>query len=271
MKYLESLFKFYINASIHVALAVYAFLRITELYFDLPYNETLNYTIFFGSITAYNFVKYAGIAKLHHRSLTSNLKIIQIFSLICFVITCYYGGQLSFKSIFFLLSFGIVTALYAIPFLGGFKKSLRNVSSIKIIIISLVWAGVTVLLPIIDVQQSISLEVILLFVLRLLFVIVLTLPFDIRDINYDGESLRTIPQKIGVENAKKVGYVLLLLCLVLEFIITPNTYFRTVFLIIFFVLLFLLMRSTAKQSKYYSAFWVESLPIFWWILILMFS
>jgi hypothetical protein len=31
------------------------------------------------------------------------------------------------------------------------------------------------------------------------------------------------------------------------------------------------MRSTAKQSKYYSAFWVEALPIFWWILILMFS
>lgn len=271
MKYLQSFFKFYINASIHVALAVYAFLRITELYFDLPYNETLNYTIFFGSITAYNFVKYAGIVKLHRRRLTRNLKIIQIFSLICFLIMCYYGSQLSLKTMFFFLPFGIVTALYAIPFLGGFKKNLRNVSSIKIIVIALVWAGVTVLLPIIDIGKNVGLEVILLFVTRFLFVIALTLPFDIRDINYDGESLKTIPQKIGVENAKKVGYVLLLFCLVLEFMIAPSPYFRTVFLAIFFALLFLLMRSATKQSKYYSSFWVESLPIFWWLLILGFS
>jgi hypothetical protein len=31
-----------------------------------------------------------------------------------------------------------------------------------------------------------------------------------------------------------------------------------------------LMRSTQNQSKYYSSFWVESLPVVWWILLLIF-
>jgi hypothetical protein len=30
------------------------------------------------------------------------------------------------------------------------------------------------------------------------------------------------------------------------------------------------MRSKMNQSKYYSSFWVESLPIIWWLLLLGF-
>ena len=80
MNFFKIIFNFYINASIHVGFTVYAFVRITEQYFGLSYNGNLNYFIFFGTITGYNFVKYASVAKLHHRRLTKNLKIIQIFS-----------------------------------------------------------------------------------------------------------------------------------------------------------------------------------------------
>ena len=83
MRFLKLVVYFYLNASIHVAFSVFAFLRITEIYFELPYNVNLNWFIFFGTITGYNFVKYAGVAKLHHTSLTRNLRIIQIFSFVC--------------------------------------------------------------------------------------------------------------------------------------------------------------------------------------------
>ena len=76
MNILKKIIDFFLNASIHVALAVYAFLRISEFYFVFSYQKNLDYFIFFGTITGYNFVKYAGVAKLHHRSLTSDLKII---------------------------------------------------------------------------------------------------------------------------------------------------------------------------------------------------
>ena len=84
MKFFKLFFNFYINASIHVAIAVYTFVRVTEQYFELDYQEYFNYFIFFATITGYNFVKYAGVAKLHHRSLTEDLKIIQIFSFFIF-------------------------------------------------------------------------------------------------------------------------------------------------------------------------------------------
>ena len=105
MKFLKKILNFYINSSIHVAIAVYAFIRITEMYFKLPNNKNLDYFIFYGTITGYNFVKYAGVAKLHHKSLTNDLKIIQVFSLLCFLAMCYFGYLMDFKNTAFIRSF----------------------------------------------------------------------------------------------------------------------------------------------------------------------
>jgi hypothetical protein len=268
MNFIKQLFNFYINASIHIALAVYSFLRITELYFELPYNEMLNYCVFYGTISGYNFVKYFGIAKFHHRSLTTNLKIIQVFSLGCFLLMCYYGIQLSLKTSILLGIFSLLTVLYAIPFLSGFQKSLRNISYLKIIVVAIVWAGVTVVIPIVDAGETVDLlRIILHFLQRFLIVCVLILPFDIRDLRFDAISLQTIPRKIGIEKTKKLGYVLLLFTFVLEFFISPNSDFKMVFLILFFLMLSLVMRAKKEQSKCYSSFWVELVPIFWAILL----
>jgi 4-hydroxybenzoate polyprenyltransferase len=267
MNILKSAFNFYINASIHVAIAVYCFVRITEYYLKIDYNENLNYFIFYGTITGYNFVKYFGIAKFHHRSLTRNLKVIQVFSLLCFIAMMFYAWQLSLEIILWMAPFGLLTVLYAIPFLSGFQKNLRNVSYLKIIIIALVWAGVTVLLPLIDAKQIPNEITVYQFVQRFLFVCVLILPFDIRDMQFDAISLQTIPQKIGIEKTKKLGYVLLLFTLVFEFLISTNTVTRNAYLIVFFITLFFLMRAGKNQPKYYSSFWVESIPILWFLLL----
>lgn len=270
MKFLKIIFNFYINASIHVALAVFSLVRITELYLDLPFNKNLDFFIFFGTITGYNFIKYAGIAKLHHRSLTKNLKIIQFFSLICFLLSLFFASKLKLQTLFYFLPLSLLTLLYAIPFLNGFSKNLRNIGTIKIFIIALVWALTTVLLPVVDVQKSIEIKTVLLIMQRFLFVIVLTIPFDIRDIRFDYRSLQTLPQVLGIERAKKLGFVLLGITIVLEFFVTPNVNFKTVFLIIFFILLTLLQRAKRKQMKYYASFLVEAVPILW-ILFLIYN
>ncbi|CAM1353115.1 hypothetical protein [Tenacibaculum insulae] len=269
MKVLKKVFDFYINASVHVALSVYSLVRITELYFGLTYNEPLDFFLFYGTITGYNFVKYAGVAKLHHRSLTTHLKIIQIFSLICFLLMCFYASKLTLKTLLFFSPFGVLTLLYAIPFLSGFQKNLRSIGYLKIIVVALVWAASTVFLPVFDVGIHFSAELYLIAIQRFLLVVVLILPFDIRDVKYDAISLQTIPKKIGVKQTKKLGYVLLLFCLFIEFLISPDKNFRTVFLAIFFITLMLLMRATKSQSKYYSSFLIEAIPIIWWLLLLI--
>jgi 4-hydroxybenzoate polyprenyltransferase len=268
MQFLKRLFNFYINASLHVALAVYSLVRITELYFELQHHKALGFFIFFGTISGYNYIKYAGIAKWHHRSLTDGLKVIQLFSGFCFLATVYFASFLSVEILVAFSPFLLLTLLYEIPFLRKKKINLRNVGALKIVLISLVWAGITVLLPLMAAGNSLETSVLLFFLQRFLWIVVLIIPFDIRDIQFDEANLKTIPQILGIKNAKKLGFVLLLITFVLEFSLWSDPLFKNVFLGVTFLLLFLLMRTKTTQSKYYSSFWIEAVPIFWWLLLL---
>ena len=270
MRFFKIVFDFYLNASIHVAFAVFSFLKITEIYFDLPVNQNLNYFIFFGTITGYNFVKYAGVAKLHHRSLTDRLKVIQIFSLVCFLLMCYYAYQIKVETLIISIPFNILTILYAVPFLSGLAKNLRQISYLKVLIVAFVWAGFTLLLPLVDANFSINLYTVIMFFKRFLLIVVLILPFDIRDVKYDAISLQTIPKKIGVNQTKRLGLLLLILSLILEYLFPSSGRLNTPFMLFFFLVIIFLMRSKIEQSKYYSSFWVESLPIIWWLFLLGF-
>ncbi|QMU65761.1 MAG: hypothetical protein GKR88_16765 [Flavobacteriaceae bacterium] len=268
MNVLKILFDFYINSSIHVALSVCSFTRITEIYFDISYQENLSYFIFFATVSGYNFIKYAGVAKWYHIRLTKNLKSIQIFSFISFVWMCFYGCFLPIRILLFILPLGILTILYAIPFLSGFQKSLRGIRHLKIMVIAFVWASMTVLLPLYHENDTIEgnrSNIILYTIQRFLILVVLTLPFDIRDMKYDQLSLQTIPQKTGIAQAKRIGLALLLFAISIEFIIAPDSTVKNIFMLFFFSATVVLMRATENQPTYYSSFWVEAIPIFWWL------
>ncbi|MDX1317447.1 MAG: hypothetical protein R3262_07845, partial [Xanthomarina gelatinilytica] len=103
MALLKQIFNFYIDSSIHVALAVFALSWVTLLEFGIPYDRAVLYFIFFASITGYNFVKYFGLARFHHRSLTNWLKLIQVFSLMCFIGMCYFALKLELISLVVIL------------------------------------------------------------------------------------------------------------------------------------------------------------------------
>lgn len=276
MALLKQIFNFYIDSSIHVALAVFALSWVTLLEFGIPYDEAVLYFIFFASITGYNFVKYFGLARFHHRSLTNWLKLIQVFSLMCFIGMCYFALKLELISLVVLLGFGVVTFLYAIPFLPNKilydkHKNLRNVSGLKVYIIALVWAGVTVVLPILNNHVPLDTNVVVTGFQRFVFVTVLMFPFEIRDLNYDSLKLATIPQQIGIKNTKMVGVLLLMLFFLLEFLKPQLNVEHTVsMLITMFVTLMFLIFANRNQGRYYSSFWVEGIPLVWLLLLLVF-
>lgn len=274
MKGLRQFFDFYINSSIHVALAVVSLSWLTLLEFDV-YDNNILYFIFFSSITGYNFVKYFGLAKFHHRSLANWLKFIQVFSLLCFVLMCYYAFKIQTKTLFYIVGLGLITFLYAIPFLPkrflvDDKQNLRDVGGIKIYIIALVWTGVTVISPLVNNNIGVSDTLIITAIQRFVFVIVLTLPFEIRDLQYDSVKLSTIPQKIGERRTKIMGSILLLVFFILEFIKEETSYKRLITaFVITIITLFSLLSAKNNQGKYYSGFWVEGIPIFWLWLVLL--
>jgi len=275
MRTIKQLFDFYLNSSIHVALAVYALSWITLKAFDILYDENVLYFIFYATITGYNFVKYFGIAKFHHRSLANWLKVIQVFSFVCFILLCFYAYYLEIDTLLYIVILGIITFLYAIPFIPkklylDNQQNLRDISGIKVYVIAFVWTGVTVFLPLINNDYLFDLDVYITAIQRFTFVIVLMLPFEIRDLKYDSLKLATIPQKIGVKRTKIIGLLLLMLFFFLEYFKDEITN-ESVMVNFLAVLItgFLLILSNKKRSKYYSSFWVESIPLFILLLTVM--
>lgn len=270
MKVFNSVFAFYINSSIHVALAVVALLAITVFEYGLTIPWELWGFVFLGSLTGYNFVKYAKVAGLHHRKLTNSLKTIQVFSAICFLLLGYIAFRLPIDVLLLSVGFGLATFLYAVPFVRS--KNLRNLSGIKIFVVAFVWAGVSVVLPFAASDVTITADVLLTFFQRILIVVALILPFEIRDVPYDALNLKTLPQQIGVRNTKLWGLGMLLMCLGCEFFKKDFEVAYIISLLIFCVVLgWFLLISKPEQSRYFSSFWVESLPILWVFLFILFE
>jgi hypothetical protein len=276
MKGLKQIFDFYINSSIHVALAVVSLSWLTLLEFGILMDQNILFFIFFASITGYNFVKYFELAKFHHRHLANWLKLIQVFSFFCFILMCYYALKLEDKTLIFISLFGIITFLYAIPFMPkrfllDEKLNLRNVEGLKIYVIALVWSGVTVFLPLINNAILFSEDIIITTIQRFVIVIVLTLPFEIRDLQIDSVKLSTMPQKIGEKKTKIIGILLLIFFFFFELLKSEIEFNSLVTLsIVVIITLFLLIRAKKNQSKYYSSFWVEGVPILWLLLVMLF-
>ncbi len=270
MKVLRGVFAFYINSSIHVALAVIAFLAITVMEYNLTVPIELWAFVFLGALTGYNFVKYAKVAGLHHRSLTNSLKTIQILSAVCFALLGIIAFQLTITILLFTAGFGLATFLYAVPFVRN--KNLRRLSGIKIFVVAFVWAGVTVVVPVVASEVSISGDLLLTFFQRILIVIALILPFEIRDVPYDAHNLKTVPHQVGVKTTKLIGQGVLMLSLVFEFFKQNYQVAYIISLLIFCVVLgWLIVISKTEQSRYFASFWVEGLPILWYALFILFE
>ncbi|WP_347922658.1 hypothetical protein [Pontimicrobium sp. SW4] len=272
MQVLKRLFDFYINSSIHVALAVCGLVWVTLLNFNVGVNLDFIYFIFFATVTGYNFVKYFGLAKFHHRSLASWLKYIQIFSFLCFLGLVYFTFKLKGQTIIYFGALGIITFLYAIPFLP--KKifmeagNLRAISGLKIYVIAFVWMCVTVIIPLLNENYSLDNDVLVEAIQRYLYVIIAILPFEIRDMRYDSLKLSTIPQRIGISRTKTIGVLLIMLIFFLEFFKDEFWIKKTIILgVICVLLLASLVLSNINQKKYFSGFWVEGIPILWAILV----
>ena len=66
--------------------------------------------------------------------------------------------------------------------------------------LSLVWGGATVVLPLMIVGADLRSDELIwwIFIARVLYIAGLTIPFDVRDLNVDDDNMRTLPMMMGV-------------------------------------------------------------------------
>jgi len=269
MQFFKKLLDFYINSSIHVALSVYALVQLTQILFNINSDFTTSYFAFFGTIVGYNFVKYDAVARAKKLEMTLQLKAIAFLSFLSLIATGYYFFQLQESAQIIGFVFLAITLLYTLPFFPN-KKNARNWVGIKIYIVALCWVGVTLFLPVTNNNLTFSNYLFLVATQRFILIFVLILIFEIIDLRLDDPHLKTVPQQIGVAKTKRVGVLLMILFVVLEFLATD---FRTEFFVLksalaITTILFLLF-SNENRSRYYASFWVESIPIFWSFVVII--
>ena len=267
MKWLKRIFDFYLDASIHVAFAIIALLQITYETLDIPHDDHLTFFIFFGTISCYNFIKYGVEAEKYIVVENQYQKGIQFLSFITLSLSLYHGYFLSFKVWVGVCGLILLTGLYALPVLPK-AKNLRSWGGFKMFVVALVWAGTTVMLPILSVNQYITWDIGVETFQRFVVILILLIPFEIRDLAYDHVELRTLPQRYGVTNTKIFGGFATLVFFFSTFLKDDLSIKELVLKGILFLILGSVLFITKRiQSKYFASFWVEAIPILWWGLM----
>ncbi len=269
MQLLKRLFNFYVFSNIHVAVGAFFFVKITLMSFSIQENET-GLFVFFSTIVSYNFIRLLNIPE-HKNWITiwfvKHKKAIIILSIVCCIACVYFATDFNSNAIVVLIPFIILTLFYGMP-LPNRLFSLRKIPGLKILVIAFCFAGVTVIFPLVQNSIKISSIIGVLFIQRLLFVILITIPFDIRDVDFDNSKLKTIPQYFGIISAKLIGVFLGVIIVLIDFIfLFENQITSYIVMIVTSVSVILLLFSNNKQPKYYSTFWVESIPIVWYVLL----
>jgi 4-hydroxybenzoate polyprenyltransferase len=192
--------------------------------------------------------------RIKHRSV---INIVNIFVGLFIMVISFYS---SYEAFLFFLHLAIISLAYYFSFEIGAAKiiSLRKVPFLKAFVITYVWAGSSVLLPALKNGMSLgSSEVLQLFIERYLFLFALAVIFDIRDLSFDVQHIRTIPGRFGSNKTKVISLILLLIACLMVFIHYQNTYLISAFILSFIIAAVLIYIARADSGEYYFLFLVD--------------
>lgn len=256
---------FLVYSNIWVALSVASLTEVLNIHAQIDNFHIVVFN-FCAALAGYNYMYLAIFVISPHKLKASRLRwlsryksFIIIITLVAALISGYLFFYLDSGNHKNILLFTIISVLYIIP--SQKNIGLRWIPGLKILIIASCWT----LLATLPLQQSIELNAITISA-TWLFIIGLTIPFDIRDIATDPKALKTIPQLTGTNTA--IGLSIGLIAAGLIILTTSN---NTVNIIIgntlFLTLAILFIRKVAaRPSAAFINFYIEGLPILWLLI-----
>lgn len=267
MKNLRPALDFYVQSSLHVALSVLALVQVTRLRLGLPLDIYVSGFAFFGTVVGYNFIKYDALARSGAVTRHLRIKLFVLTSAICAAAALFCFWNLSGAARWTSLSALLITVLYALPFFPN-RKNARDWAGLKIYFVAFSWAVVTVVLPVLNSGAGFSADFWIICVQRFLLIVVLLLIFEIIDLATDDVHLHTVPQQIGVNRTKILGITGMVFILLLD-VFKHHSHPEFTFINVAFGLTVcaFLAFATPYRPKYYTVFWAESLPVFWWLAL----
>jgi len=275
---MHGIYLFIINTNILVAVASFSLYKVSDFLFGFN-NFYLGCFVFFSTLFAYNYMRLPLIFKNENNNLKSiwlqkNKFLIYLILLISgfsSIYLCFFLGNGFFQ---FTMPAIIVSFLYPINFNINRKQFiLRDIPLLKLLLIAFTWSYITLIVPVLYFNIEIDLFVVSSFFQRMLFVAAISIPFDIKDSQWD--SIRTLPNTIGVNLSKFFAFSCLLvfdILLIINFINNDINldYFIAVLLIIELSAVIIYYSNTKRSFVFYGIL-VDSLPIIMYIFIIIAS
>lgn len=232
--WIKKLVDFLLFTSIFVAVCAIAFCMETSVMLNVPFNNFSFYAFVFGAtIVQYNLhyiVKKVAVkdsARLAWSQGNKNIHLVLLIAGCILIVYSLFGFHLEHFIILFIL--GCISFLYSFPFIPfAQKKRIKDYGFLKIITLSLLWTLVTVWFPVSGRTFDRGLFVFI-FMKRLVFMFILCLLFDMRDIEVDrSENIRTLAVALGRKRSYVLSYIVLLVFVLLsvaQYIYLPQIQF----------------------------------------------
>ena len=225
MKLLRSIYYFFIYTNVLIAGAAVAQCAVTYLFFNAPFDYPIMMVEGAATLLLYNFSMFLSKPAEPQKSLYKRTRwvfrnewLLWGNSTIAIGTLVYAVCHIHFYSLIFLMLIGLISLVYSLPILRykGKRSGFRQLPGIKVFHIAFVWTLSSVCLPVLEMHldgTSVNLTLFkTLFLLKFIFLLICTLPFDIRDIKQDSYyHLKTIPSMIGANRSIALCYGLLII------------------------------------------------------------
>jgi len=249
------IYRWLIYGNIWIALGACSFTYSTSFILYGRIDVKVLVIVFFATLIGYNYQRYISVTSQNNSNVKddwflSKINLIKAMGYLLIPL-CLYLCLVTFninEAVWF-LPFTFIIICYRWPVLG---LALRDLPYLKIFIISLTWGFITVLLVQFS-EHDLNLNW-MLILNNSLYILGITIPFDIRDLDTDSSSKKTIPQIVGV----KIAVSLSIICLLISALMYYNigfSWFSGVCIISAIVTLF----SISKRQDWYYSFIIDGL------------
>lgn len=276
----KNLFSFILFSSIFIAVCAVSFAVETNILLGLPLNSVGFYGFIFGAtLFQYNlhYVLKSSAAANSARLAWSlkNKKIHHLLLIAGFILIIISFLSFSLKHFYVLPFLGVIAFFYSFPFLPfGKKKRLKEFGILKILTLTLLWTLVTVWFPVNTMSYDPALFW-LVFAKRFLYMFVLCLLFDIRDVEIDRENgIKTIPARFGNINSYKLSYFVLAIFILLsagQYFFWGHTGFLISMIISCLVTIVIIEMTKKNKSDYIFLAGIDGMMLLQALLVYVFS
>lgn len=252
MQLIKNLFIFYLKASVHVALSIVCLIHLSHQLLNIPTSFPWLMFLFLGILCGYNFLKYTTFW-IHNGLNPSIPQRIFGFTMFLMIFVLYFYMMLSSYLQSKLLFFLFYILIYPI---------IRNYAIGKLTFVALTVSWMIVIFPNFYLGHAFEFPFGM-FLQQFCLVFALLVPFEIADFTTDALKFPTLPQRIGVHKFKLLGFSAIILYFVISlFLETP----LVLTLFFFGSSILATWMSNPQRSFYFTAFWVEAIPIMGWLV-----